>query len=63
MNVRYRNRRAPVEIAGYINRRCWVVDTILGTERFRWFSVINDNYGSDEEIPWLGDSSVDDTPF
>ena len=63
MSIRHRNRKPPVEIAGYINRQCWVVDTILGTEGFRWFSVINDNYSDDEEIPWFGETVLNDSPF
>lgn len=55
--------KAPVEIAGYVDQRRWVVDIIRGTENFKWYSVINDNYGEDEEAPWFGDSNVDDCPF
>ena len=58
MHIRSRNLKGPVEIAGYINQRRWVVDIIRGTEGFRWYSVINDNYGEDEELPWFGDSSI-----
>ncbi len=57
------NRKPPVEVVGYVNRQCWVVDTILGTEGFRWFSVINDNQSGDEEIPWSGESVLHDPPF
>jgi hypothetical protein len=56
MRSRYRNQKPPVEIAGYVNRQRWVVDIIRGTEGFRWYSVINDNQGLDEELPWFPDS-------
>ena len=58
-----KRRQAPVEIAGYVNQRRWIVDIIRGTDGFKWYSVINDNYLEDEELPWNGDSSVDDCPF
>jgi hypothetical protein len=57
------DHKAPVEIAGYIDRRLWTVDTTLGTAGFRWWSCINDDYLPGEFLPWEGDSSVDDCPF
>ena len=59
MRSRMHNRSAPVEIAGYVNQRRWVVDIIRGTAGFRWYSVINDNHAENEELPWYGDSSVE----
>ena len=59
MQIRFTNRKAPVEIAGYVDQRRWIVDRFRGTEGFRWYSVINDNYGESEELPWFGDSTVE----
>ena len=59
MHVRTRNRQAPVEVAGYVDQQRWVVDIIRGTAGFKWYSVINDNYAENDELPWFGDSSVE----
>ena len=56
MQFRFTNRKAPVEIAGYVDRQIWVVDIIRGTASLRWFSVINVKYAENEGLPWLGDS-------
>lgn len=59
----YDYRKAPVEIAGYVTQARWVVDIITGTEGFRFYSVINDNYRDDEVLPWFGEASEDECPF
>lgn len=56
-------RKAPVEIAGYVNRFVLVVDIHERSFRLRWMSVINENYGDDEFLPWAGDSGIDSCPF
>ena len=61
--MRFRNSKPPVEIAGYVHRQRWVVDIIRGTANFKWYSVINDNYSDDEELPWFGETFGHEPPF
>lgn len=56
-------RKAPVEIAGYVNRYVMVVDIHERSFQMRWMSVINENYAEDEVLPWFGTSGVDTCPF
>ena len=57
------NRKAPVEVAGYIERLVWVVDIYDPSFRQKWMSVYNENYAEDEVTPWLGNSDGGDCPF
>lgn len=61
--MKFSKSNAPVEVAGYVERHCYVVDNILGTTGWKWRSVFNDNYDENDNIPWNGDSEVDTCPF
>ena len=56
-------RKAPVEVAGYVNRQIWVVNRDSGLAGYRWLSWVNDDYEPEDYLPWEGDSTVDDCPF
>jgi hypothetical protein len=56
-------RKIPCEVAGFVDRRIFIVDSYRGISAFRWYSFVNDNHDESEISPWLGDSSPDDCPF
>lgn len=56
-------RKAPVEIAGYVNRLVCIIDFSTGAFNWRWLSMINDNHAECEYVPWDEDSSGPDCPF
>lgn len=58
-----RYRKVPVEVAGYVDRYVWVVDSYRGIAAFRWCSFVNDNISEDDLCPWVDDSEVSDCPF
>ena len=56
-------RKVPFEIAGFVDRRVWTVDSFRGTARYRWCFFVNDNVDEKEVLPWTGDSPHFECPF
>ncbi|MDB5724054.1 MAG: hypothetical protein JWQ16_808 [Novosphingobium sp.] len=56
-------RKAPVEIAGYVNRQIWVVGEQGVLPGFKCYSWVNDDHKPEDYLEWDGDSTVDDCPF
>ncbi|BBC71065.1 hypothetical protein AEB_P0197 [Altererythrobacter sp. B11] len=56
-------RRVPFEVAGFVNRCTYVVDSFRGTEGFRWCLFVNDNFDDADMLPWDGESDGQEPPF
>lgn len=56
-------RKVPFEIAGFVDRQVWIVDSFRGTSGLRWCSFVNDNVSDEDVVPWNGESHRQEPPF